>query len=76
MTTPVSATPAPTAVALPPAPFEPCDAHAEPTTQAVFEIILPSGARLLMCGHHAYTKFGVDEKTWMHGEDKKKGSDH
>lgn len=66
----------PTAVALPAHPFEPCDAHEIPNTQALYEIILPSGARLLMCGHHAYKHFKVLEHTWLHGENKQEGSDH
>jgi hypothetical protein len=66
----------PQAIALPVSPFVACDAHAEPTTQALFEIALPNGKHLAMCGHHAYKHFGVLEQTWIHGETKTKGSSH
>lgn len=66
----------PAAITLPPHPFVPCDAHEAPTTQALFEIALPSGKHLSLCGHHAYKHFGVLEQTWLHTQDKTKGSDH
>ena len=76
MTTPTVETPAPTAVPLPAHPWVACDAHAEPTTQALYDITTPGGGHLAFCGHHAYKHFGVLEHTWLHGEAKTKGSDH
>lgn len=73
MTTPIAASPQPTANKLPSSPYEGCDRC---NAQALFEIILPSGGRLTMCGHDARKSFGITEKTWLHAEEKQKGSDH
>ena len=70
--TPVEAG-SPVVIALPAAPFMPCDAHAESNTQALFEVALASGGVIHLCGHHAYKHFGITDKTWLHEENRQKG---
>jgi hypothetical protein len=62
---------------------ETCD-RCGPGTQALFTILLPTGAMLTLCWHCATTnpKAGpsyvnaLTAHTYLHDEEKKKGSDH
>jgi hypothetical protein len=63
--------------ALLPTTTETCDGCG-PGTQALFTVILPSGTLLTLCRHHAIEgKFVHPEHlTYLHKENRSKGSDH
>lgn len=55
---------------LPSHPFEPCDGHAEPTTQALFSV-----GGLLFCGHCLRKAHGIEPTgSFLDNENKLQGS--
>lgn len=68
----------PKVTALPSHPFEPCDGHAEPTTQALYAVKLTTGGVLHFCGHCGRkSPYPVHEvPSFIEAENKKQGSEH
>jgi hypothetical protein len=74
---PIMPSPIPIVEALKPTTRETCDGCGT-GTQALFRVSLPGGGQLTLCAHHAVKGGFVHPhtKTYLHDDNRSKGSDH